>query len=46
MIELKLGDTELAFTLEELDEAQDVADRMYRLKSGVTPRFLTVATLH
>jgi len=46
VMELKLGDTELAFTLEELDEAQYVADGMYRLKSGVMLRFLTVATLH
>jgi len=46
VMELTLGDTELAFTLEELDEAQYVADGMYRLKSGVMLRFLAVATLH
>ena len=46
VMELKLGDTELAFTLDELDDAEYVGDGSYRLKSGALLRFLTSATVH
>ena len=46
VMELNLGDAELAFTLEELDAAEYVGDGAYRLKSGELLRFLTIETLH
>jgi hypothetical protein len=46
VMELRHGDTELAFTREELDDARYLGDGTYRLKSGVLLRFLTTATLH
>ena len=46
VMELKHGDTELAFTREDLDDAQYVGEGLYRLKSGVLLRFLTTATIH
>ena len=46
VMELKLGDTELAFTREELDGAEHVGDGTYRLTSGALLRFLTTATVH
>jgi hypothetical protein len=46
VMELKLGDTELAFTREELDDAEDVGDGTYRLTSGALLRFLATATVH
>ena len=46
VMELKLGDTELAFTREELDGAEHLGDGTYRLASGVLLRFLTTATVH
>lgn len=46
VMELKLGDTELAFTRDELDDAQYVGDGNFRLKSGAILRFLSQATLH
>lgn len=46
VMELRHGDTELAFTREELDEAKYVGEGTYRLKSGVLLRFLATATLH
>ena len=46
IMELRLGDTELAFTLEELDDAQYVGNGVYRLKSGSLLRFLSTATVH
>lgn len=46
VMELKLGDTELAFTRDELDDAQYVGDGHFRLKSGAILRFLSQATLH
>ena len=45
-MELKHGDTELAFTREDLDDAQYVGEGLYRLKSGALLRFLTTATIH
>jgi hypothetical protein len=46
VMELRHGDTELAFTLQELDGARYVGEGAYMLKSGVLLRFLTTATLH
>ena len=46
VMELNLGEVELAFTLGELDGAEYLHDGMYRLKSGALLRFLTVETLH
>jgi hypothetical protein len=46
VMELKLGDTELAFTREELDGAQYVGDGHFRLKSGALLRFLSNPTIH
>ena len=46
VMELSLGDIELAFTLEELDGAEYLDGGVYRLKSGALLRFLTVETLH
>ena len=46
VMELKLGDTELAFTREDLDGAEAVGDGAYRLTSGALLRFLTTATVH
>ena len=46
IMELRLGDTELAFTLDELDDAQYVGNGVYRLKSGSLMRFLSTATVH
>jgi hypothetical protein len=46
VMELKHGDTELAFTREELDDAQYVGEGLYRIKSGALLRFLTTATIH
>jgi hypothetical protein len=46
VMELRHGDTELAFTREDLDDAQYVGEGLYRLKSGALLRFLTTATVH
>jgi hypothetical protein len=46
VMELRHGETELAFTREELDDAQYVGEGLYRLKSGALLRFLTTATVH
>jgi hypothetical protein len=46
VLELKHGDTELAFTREDLDDAKYVGEGLYRLKSGALLRFLTTATVH
>jgi hypothetical protein len=46
VMELRHGETELAFTLEELNGARYVGEGVYMLKSGVLLRFLTTATLH
>jgi hypothetical protein len=45
-MELKLGDTEVAFTCDELEGAVYVGAGQYRLKSGARLRFLTSATIH
>jgi hypothetical protein len=46
VMELKLGEMELAFTREDLDGAQHVGDGVYRLTSGALLRFLAAATVH
>ena len=46
VMELKLGETELAFTREELDGAEHLGDGTYRLTSGALLRFLSTATVH
>ena len=46
VMELRHGDTELAFTRDDLDDAQAVGDGFYRLKSGAMLRFLAAATVH
>ena len=46
VMELRLGDTELAFTRDELDDAEYVGGGLYRLKSGALLRFLSTATVH
>ena len=46
VMELKLGNTELAFTRAELEEAECLDEGVYRLKSGVLLRFLAPATVH
>ena len=46
VMELRLGDTELAFTRDELDDASYVGDGTYRLKSGAILRFLSTPTVH
>ena len=46
VMELRHGETELAFTREELDDAQYLGEGLYRLKCGTLLRFLTTATVH
>jgi len=46
VMELKLGETEVMFVREELDDAEYVGDGAFRLKSGAVVRFLASATLH
>jgi hypothetical protein len=46
VMELKLGETEVTFMREDLDDAQYVGDGAYRLKSGALLRFLANATVH
>jgi hypothetical protein len=46
VMELKLGDAEVEFTRDELDNAEYVGDGYFRLKSGAILRFLSHATVH
>jgi len=46
VMELKLGETEVMFIREELDDAEYVGDGAFLLKSGALVRFLTSATIH
>jgi hypothetical protein len=46
VMELRHGETELAFTREDLDDAHYVGKGLYRLKSGALLCFLTTATVH
>ncbi len=46
VMELKLGEAEVTFIREDLDDAEYVGDGAYRLKSGALLRFLANATVH
>jgi hypothetical protein len=46
VMELKLGETEVTFIREDLDDAEYVGDGAYLLKSGAVLRFLANATIH
>jgi hypothetical protein len=46
VMELKLGETEVTFVREDLDDAEYVGEGAYRLKSGALLRFLANATIH
>jgi len=46
VMELKLGNTEVEFTRDELDDAAYLGDGLFRLKSGAVLRFLSHATIH
>ena len=46
VMELRLGETEVTFIREDLDDAQYVGDGAYLLKSGAVLRFLANATIH
>jgi hypothetical protein len=46
VMELKLGETEVTFIREELDDARYVGGGAFLLKSGALVRFLTSATIH
>jgi hypothetical protein len=46
VLEAKNGDTEIAFTRDEIDGAEHVGEGVYRLKSGALLRFLSGATIH
>jgi hypothetical protein len=46
VLEARQGDTEVAFTREEMDGAEQLGEGIYRLKSGALLRFLSSATIH
>ena len=46
VLEAKRGDTEIALTRAEIDDAEHVGEGVFRLKSGAHLRFLSGATLH
>ena len=46
VLEARHGDTEVAFTKEEMDGAEQLGEGIYRLKSGALLRFLSSATVH
>ncbi|HJU21676.1 MAG TPA: hypothetical protein VJ891_04140 [Casimicrobiaceae bacterium] len=46
VLEARHGDTELAFTQADFEDAEHVADGFYRLAAGHLVRFLTSATVH
>ncbi len=46
VLEARRGDTELAFTQADFEDAEHVADGFYRLLDGHLLRFLTSATIH
>ena len=46
VLEARNGNTEIAFTCQEFDGAEDVGEGVYRLKSGALIRFLSTATVH
>ncbi|MGC1818353.1 MAG: hypothetical protein WA900_11960 [Casimicrobiaceae bacterium] len=46
LLEVRCGDTELAFTRADFDAAELVADGGYRLGSGHLLHFIVSATIH
>lgn len=46
VMELKLGEAELTFIREEIDNAEYVGDGAYLLQSGTLLRFLVSPTVH
>jgi hypothetical protein len=46
VLEVRHGETELAFTRAEMDGAEHLGEGIYRLKSGSLLRFLSSATVH
>ena len=46
VLEAKRGETEIALTRAELDDAEHVGEGVYRLKNGAHLRFLASATIH
>jgi hypothetical protein len=46
VLEARHGETELAFTQADFEDAEHVADGFYRLVDGHLLRFLTSATVH
>ena len=46
VLEAKRGDTEIALTRAEIDDAEHVGEGVFRLKSGAHLRFLSSATIH
>jgi hypothetical protein len=46
VLEARNGDTEVAFTYEDVDGAVHLGEGEYRLRSGAQLRFLSSATIH
>ena len=46
VLEAKRGDSEVALTRGDVDDAEFLGEGVYRLKSGSVVRFLTSATIH
>ena len=46
VLEATRGDDEVAFTREDVDDAESLGEGVYRLKSGSLLQFLTSATVH
>ncbi len=46
VLEARHGDTEVAFTRAEMDDAEQLGEGIFRLKSGALLRFLSAATVH
>ena len=46
VLEASRGDTEVAFTRDEIEDAEHVGEGVYRLKSGALLRFFSSATVH
>ena len=46
VLEAKHGETEIALTRAEIDDAKHVGEGVFRLTNGALVRFLTGATIH
>lgn len=46
VLEARNGETEIAFTRDDIDGAEHLGQGVYRLKSGAHLRFLSSATVH